>query len=364
MPAAPKILVIRFSSIGDIVLTTPVVRVLKSQLNAEVHFCTKTKFASLLTENPYIDRLHLLNDSDKPSQHKPQPATAEQQGQQQYNSLGSLAKALRAEKFTAVIDLHNNLRTRLLQPQVQLLGGSKWYRFDKLNFEKWLYTRFKIDRLPRVHIVDRYLAAAAPLGIKNDTLGLDYFIPEKDELPAEWLPEGFRQRFVALVIGGAHYTKRLPIEKLIELTDKINKPVVILGGPEDADVGEQLVQFFKPGSAAAEEELADRLNKRATVFNACGKLNLNQSASVVRQAQAVFTNDTGLMHIAAAFGKQIFSIWGNTTPLFGMYPYRTKFTVFENNKLSCRPCSKIGYPKCPKGHFECMRKQNFDFYLP
>ncbi|MGB0525201.1 MAG: glycosyltransferase family 9 protein, partial [Flammeovirgaceae bacterium] len=112
------------------------------------------------------------------------------------------------------------------------------------------------------------------------------------------------------------------------------------------------------------EEGLLELNKKALIFNACGKFNLNQSASLVQQARAVFTHDTGLMHIAAAFKKQVFSIWGNTTPLFGMYPYRTKFTVFENNKLSCRPCSKIGYKKCPKGHFKCMNEVIFDFYLP
>jgi ADP-heptose:LPS heptosyltransferase len=100
------------------------------------------------------------------------------------------------------------------------------------------------------------------------------------------------------------------------------------------------------------------------VYNACGKFNLNQSASLVKQARYVFTHDTGLMHIAAAFKKEVFSIWGSTIPGFGMYPYRTKFTVLENNRLDCRPCSKIGFEKCPKGHFKCMNDIVFDFYLP
>jgi ADP-heptose:LPS heptosyltransferase len=106
------------------------------------------------------------------------------------------------------------------------------------------------------------------------------------------------------------------------------------------------------------------MGKKTIVYNGCGKFNINQSASVIKKARYVFTHDTGLMHIAAAFKKEIFSIWGNTIPAFGMYPYRTKFTILENNRLSCRPCSKIGYNQCPKGHFKCMKELVLDFYLP
>ncbi|HZX73688.1 MAG TPA: glycosyltransferase family 9 protein, partial [Cyclobacteriaceae bacterium] len=105
-------------------------------------------------------------------------------------------------------------------------------------------------------------------------------------------------------------------------------------------------------------------NTRTVIYNACGKCNLNQSASIVKNADYVFSHDTGLMHIAAAFKREVISIWGNTIPDFGMYPYRTKFTVLENNNIGCRPCSKIGYAKCPKGHFNCMNKIEFDFELP
>jgi ADP-heptose:LPS heptosyltransferase len=139
-----------------------------------------------------------------------------------------------------------------------------------------------------------------------------------------------------------------------------------LGGKEDADVGENIARFFEKHLlySSNENELQNDLNKRAIVFNGCGKFNLNQSASLLKQSLAVFTHDTGLMHIAAAFKKQIFSIWGNTVPEFGMYPYKTPFSIFENKKLQCRPCSKIGHNKCPLGHFKCMNDVVFDFYLP
>ena len=334
-----KVLVIRFSSIGDIVLTTPVVRNLKTQLDdAEVHFCTKYQFRSIVEPNVYIDKVHYLQDS-----------------------LTTLVKTLKAEKYDYVIDLHRNLRTGIIKRRL----GVKSYAFDKLNWAKWLMVNLKINKLPNRHIVDRYMDAIAPLGVKMDSLGLDYFIPDNDVVPMDWLPDTHRKEYVAYAIGAQHNTKKLPLKRMIELCDKINKPIVLLGGPEDTENGEAIVRFFeKSDKSAPFEEGLTRMNKKALIYNACGKYSLNQSASLVKQARYVFTHDTGLMHIAAAFKKEIFSIWGNTTPLFGMYPYRTKFTVFENNKLNCRPCSKIGHSKCPKGHFKCMNDIIFDFYLP
>ena len=332
-----KVLVIRFSSIGDIVLTTPVVRVLKTQLSdAQVHYCTKKGYAGILKANPYIDKLHLLEGSIK-----------------------DLIQELKAEKFDYIIDLHHNLRSMLIKRRLGVPSSS----FDKINFDKWMMVNFKINRLPNVHIVDRYLAAAAPLGVKADELGLDYFIPEQDEVPMDWLPETHRSGYVAYAIGAQHNTKKLPLARMIELCDKINKPIVLLGGKEDADNGAEIERFFQQQDSSAYEEGLRELNKRTLIFNACGKFNLNQSASLVRQAKHVFSHDTGLMHIAAAFKKPIISIWGNTIPEFGMYPYRTQFTILEKKGLSCRPCSKIGYNKCPKGHFLCMNGIDFDFYL-
>jgi len=315
-----KILVVRFSSIGDIVLTTPVVRCLKTQIdNAEIHYVTKIQYQSILQDNPYIDKLFLLQES-----------------------LDELIRDLKNEKYDVVIDLHNNLRTRILKWKL----GVRSFSFNKLNIEKWLMVNLKINHLPDKHIVDRYLETIKSLGIKNDALGLDYFIPEKDEVPREWLPESHRNGFVAYAVGGQHETKKLPLVRMIELCKKINRPIVLLGGKEDFDNGERI---------------KDGLHE--TVINTCGKLNLNQSASLVKKASYVFSHDTGLMHIAAAFKKEVFSIWGNTIPAFGMYPYRTKYHSLENTQINCRPCSKIGFDKCPKGHFKCMNEMKLDFHL-
>lgn len=333
-----KILIVRFSSIGDIVLTTPVIRGLKKQLDAEVHFCSKKQFQGILTNNPYIDKVHLLN-----------------------SDFSTLLKSLKEEQFDVIIDLHHNLRSKRIKSALR----SKTYTFNKLNIQKFLLTAFKINRLPNRHIVDRYMDTVKELGVKNDHDGLDYFIPEKDEVELNWLPPSHQNGFVAFAIGGQHQTKQLPVKRMIELCDRINRPIILLGGPDDLEKANQIEDFFKPSTNRhLEKSLLEEFHKKTVIFNGCGKFNLNQSASILKQSIAVFTHDTGLMHIAAAFKKEIFSIWGNTVPEFGMYPYQTKFTIFEKKGLKCRPCSKIGYDKCPKGHFKCMNDVVFDFYIP
>jgi len=323
-----KILILRFSSIGDIVLTTPVIRALKQQVpGAQVHYCTKPNFKAIVATNPYLDKVHYLP-----------------------HNLKDLISELRAEKFDYIVDLHNNLRTRLIRSKL----GVPAQGFSKLNIKKWLLVNLKINQLPNIHIVDRYLAAAAKLGVKNDGQGLDYFIPPADEVDLATLPNTHQQSYVAFAIGAQHATKRLPLARMIELCAKINQPIILLGGKEDAATGEQIQQYFDNPNRTTNNE------QRTTIYNACGKYNLNQSASLVRQAEVVFSHDTGLMHIAAAFGKKIISIWGNTVPEFGMYPYQTEFKVLEHKNLKCRPCSKIGYPQCPQGHFKCMQEIQFE----
>jgi len=393
-----KILVIRFSSIGDIVLTTPVVRGLKLQLGGEVHFLTKNSFQNLLISNPHIDKVFSIE-----------------------KNVTEVLAQLKAEQYDYIIDLHKNLRSQ----QIRFALKAKYLTFDKINFEKWLMVNFKHNRLPSEHIVIRYLKAVESLGVKYDGGGLDYFFsfempsglkppdPLKGErdLPANLpsdlnlsadLDEQFRRvietkleiekedriegklehevndqsegkivgesfspfrgagglsfagkshpknlnksDYIAFAIGGAHATKRLPLSKIISICKKINQPIILLGGKDDATTGEEIVLNIK----------------ERTIFNACGKLTLDESAWVVKGATKVITHDTGMMHIAAAFQKEIISIWGNTIPEFGMYPfYKNEVklnTTIQVENLPCRPCSKIGFDKCPKGHFKCMNE--------
>jgi len=316
-----KFLIIRFSSIGDIVLTTPVVRCLRKKFpDAEIHFVTKAAFKDIVANNPYINKVHALGDNFE-----------------------LMMNELKKENFDYIIDLHHNLRTLRVK---RFLKGVKSFSYNKLNVEKFIYTKLKINLLPKKHIVDRNIETVEKLGVINDGLGLDYFIPEKDIVQDTEIPMSHKFGFIGIVIGATMATKKMPLHKLKELCNAIDHPIILLGGKEDLPIG------------YAVSQLDD-----TKIYNACGKFNLNESADLVRKAKLIISHDTGLMHIAAAFQKPIISVWGNTVPEFGMYPYYgvrspQEFSNIEVKKLSCRPCSKIGYDKCPKKHFKCMEEIN------
>jgi ADP-heptose:LPS heptosyltransferase len=289
--------------------------------DAEIHYLTKKQNASLLRENPFLTRTWLYD-----------------------KNFSELLPLLKAEKFDFIADLHKNLRSFYILLRLRKPYGT----LSKLNLKKWMIVNFRVDLLPRIHIVDRYFDAVKSLGIADDRKGLDFFIPSVDEVDLAVLPESFRQGYIAFVIGGKHLTKIFPEDKVAEVCRNVSMPVVLLGGEEDDLRGSRIEKLAGP-----------------SVWNGCGKFSINQSASLVRQADKVITNDTGLMHIAAAFGKNILSVWGNTIPEFGMSPYlegkeNARSLIFEVKGLTCRPCSKIGFEKCPKGHFRCMKEQDTD----
>lgn len=326
-----KILIIRLSSFGDIVLTTPVIRCLKNQMEGgvEIHYLIKKKFHEILKAHPQISKFHFVE-----------------------NDISEVIPGLKEENFDYIIDLHNNFRSFKVKQKL----GKLSFTVNKINIKKWLMVNFKWNVLPDVHIVDRYLETVKPFGIENDGIGLDYFIPTEDEIAQAALPPAHQKGYIAFVTGGNYFTKKLPAGKIISICLKLNTPVILLGGREDAAQGENILKEYNARNLYAGRE--------GYLFNGCGKYNINQSASIIRQSKKVITHDTGLMHIAAAFKKEIISIWGNTIPEFGMYPYYGKFPIkesrFQITDLPCRPCSKLGFPECPKGHFKCMNLQDDD----
>lgn len=316
-----KILVVRFSSIGDVVLTTPIVRCLKQQLNAEVHYVTKKSFATILQHNPNIDKLITIE-----------------------KSIDEVVGQLKSEQYDHVVDLHKNIRTYSLKKKL----GKPSTSFPKLNFQKWLLVQFKSDKMPNVHVVDRYFEAVKSLGVENDNLPCDYFIQSEDEIDVKQELGVKPKEYVAFAIGAQFETKVLPVHKIVEIVKEVKLPVVLMGGPTDTENAEKIVLQLKEFNVS--------------VFNAVGKFTLNQSASIVKQCKTLLTHDTGLMHIATCFSIPIISIWGNTVPALGMYPYQPRTIegskCFEVPNLSCRPCSKIGFHSCPKKHFNCMEFQD------
>lgn len=308
-----KFLIIRFSSIGDIVLTSPVVRCLKKQYpEAEIHFLTKKRNVDLLEANPYVDKIYFLD-----------------------HSLSVIITDLKKEKYDYIIDLHNNIRSLRVKYSLK----AKSYSFNKLNIKKFLLTKFKLNLMPDGHIVDRNLDTLRHFNVTNDGKGLDHFIPESDEYRIGDLPEPFRNGYVALVLAGTYFTKRMPETKYRQLVLQSDFPIVLLGGKSEKAMAANIVSW-----------------NSGNLIDFTGKLRINQSASLVKNARLVISNDTGLMHIAAAFHKKILSVWGNTSPELGMFPYLpgNGSEILEVKGLPCRPCSKLGYHHCPKKHFRCM----------
>jgi len=318
MSDGKKVLVVRFSSIGDIILTTPVYRALKQQINAEVHLITKRSFAFAIHGNPYIDKVITIE-----------------------NKVAEVADVLGMQNYDFVVDLHNNLRSM----QVKRLVSAPSASVKKLNLRKWMLVNLKWDVMPdEPHIVYRYMEAASPLGVRYDGRGMDFAIPDDAvvdiaDLTAGSLAAG---QFVALAVGTSTPTRSLEKWQLIELVNKISKPVVLLGGANERATAEEV--------AATDE----------TCYSLAGALSLQQSASVMMSSSVLIAPDTSLMHMGAALDHPMITVWGNTNERFGMTPFyregsEHKWHMVEVGGLKCRPCSKIGYDKCPRGHFKCIR---------
>lgn len=320
---AKKVLCIRRSAIGDVVVCTPVFRALATQLGAEVHVLTKPMPGSMLEGNPHVAKV--IHWREK-----------------------GLVATLKAERYDVVVDLHCNLRSHRLR----LALGVPALGYRKRNFAKKLLGR-GVDWLGEEHLLDRYFKALAPLGIHYDFGGLDYFAEAEMDWPLALqsrLKAPLKAGFIALVLGATHATKRMPATLLADLCRQANAQLVLLGGEDVKGLASQTLDLLDADS-------------RARVTDLCGELSLRQSAKLVEQAKGVITPDTGLMHVAAALHRPLVVVWGNTVPSYGMYPVLPKGQEMiahyaQVEDLKCRPCSRIGFEACPKGHFKCMRSQS------
>ncbi len=317
-----RLLFIRFSSIGDIVLTTPAVRCAKNQIpGVEIHFLTKLSMKDLMIGNPHIDHCHFLD-----------------------NNIDQAIAALKEIPFDYIIDLHQNIRSWKIKKAL----GVPAFSYKKLSLQKWLLAKLKLNFLPKTHVCERYIDTLQYFKVKNDGKGLDHFFPKDYSFKAANLPTSHLAGFVAFVIGASYFNKKMHIEKWIELAKQINKPIVLIGGKDDAASANEI--------AAAVPHF---------IYNATGKYDLKESASIIQMAQVVVSHDTGFLHVAAAFNKPTITIWGATSPAlqFEAYYSAVSTTPHFNSivpSLTCQPCSKQGESKCPQGHFACMRLQNIN----
>lgn len=319
-----KILIIRFSSIGDIVLASPVFRCVKQQLpDVEVHFLTKSAFKQVTEANPYIDYFHYYDDN-----------------------MDALMEVLSKKNFDHVIDLHNNIRSttirKKLKRPVQVI--------DKLSWQKFLLTKLNINVMPRIHITQRSLHTVNKLGVTDDGRGLDYFIPSDQKVFANDIPATHHAGFISIVIGANHFTKKMPVHKLQELCKKINHPIILVGGDMEKEAGDQI---------ASVDEMK--------IYNSCGKFSLQESADIIRQSKVVISHDTGFQYIACAFQRPVIALWGGTSPKLDVEPYYGSSLPSKHQNillnLRCQPCSRYGSDKCPLEHFNCMEKQDTDLIV-
>lgn len=310
-----RLLFIRFSAIGDIVLASPALRCAKQQIpGVEIHFLTKKSMKAVSEANPYVDHFHYF-DKD----------------------LSTIIQELKACNFDYIIDLHKNLRSL----RIRLALGVPYLSYNKLSVEKFLLTKFQVNRMADRHISMRSVDTLAPLGVSYDGKGLDYFVPSEVSQPV-FFPEGY----VALVIGASYATKKLPLDSLKVLCSQIPHPIVLVGGKEEVADGEALA-----------------LLDPTRIVNTCGAYSLHESALIVQKAKVVISHDTGMLYIACAFEKNVIAIWGATSPALQVEPFMpddSKARVFQSivPDLACQPCSNFGTKTCPKGHFACMQQQN------
>ena len=316
---APNILAVRFSSLGDLVLTTPLFRAIKrAHPSAKITLLTRAEYVPLFAHNPRIARVI---------------------GWDGVSPLRSITRELRPVQWTHRLDLHGSLRSLL----VRRLVGGHWHGYPKRRLARAIQVRFKKDVYrDRRHVVERYFDAALGLGLTPDDQPPEVFVPMEAASAADrFLREvGIADRtLVALVPGAAHFTKRWPEHHWAALTELLAAKglgILVLGGKPEAGIGERLAAIAgRRGASAA------------------GRFDLAGTAALLKRARVVVAGDTGVMHLATAVQTPVVTLLGPTVREFGFVPYNARSTILERD-LACRPCSKMGGPACPLGHHHCL----------
>lgn len=319
---APRILVVRFSAIGDLILTTPLLRALRNRYpKAHVTVVTKAALAPLLADNPRVNEV-VGWDPDEPWE--------------------QLVASLKARSFSHRLDLHGSLRSARLR---HALGG-RWGRYPKHRLARALLIRTKRNfyRHPR-HVADRYFDAARALGVVPDGGPAELFVRREAMAEADAFllthQLGTQRTLIAVAPGATHFTKRWPERHWLALMGRLTAraDVVILGSAEDAALAGRLAEAG--GARAA---------------SAAGRFDLQGTAALIKRSRSLAAGDTGLMHMGTAVGTPVVALYGPTVEGFGFFPYHARASVLQRTDLDCRPCSAMGTARCPLGHHRCMEE--------
>jgi lipopolysaccharide heptosyltransferase II len=329
MSVKPKnILILRLSSIGDILLTTAFVRQTRKALPvANITYVVKKEFQGLLKYNPNITKIIAYDSTTK------------------IKGLKSLNLFFRETNYDLVFDLHNNMRTNRV---LSGIDSKKIFKIKKNKIKRALLVYLKINSYKSIKTIpERYLDVGSTCGVKDDGLGLELFLSKenkKNDLAKSKKYDLIPSRYICFGPGAAHFTKMWSVnnyEKVIQkITTETDYKVALLG-------------------SSAEKGLLRSIQQNTNVVNLSGSLSLQESAEIISESAGLVSNDSGLTHMAAALQKPVLAIFGSTVEELGFFPYRADSTIIEND-LWCRPCSHVGRKKCPLGHFKCMRLTTVD----
>ncbi len=316
----PDVLVVRFSAIGDILLTTPLLRAIRTRYpGSRIAVLTKEEFVPLLSHNPNVSEVLGVGPDE---------------------SVVSIARRIRGVHYSHLLDLHGSLRSHALRR----LAPGPWRSYPKHRIERTALITIKRDiYADHRPVAERYFQAARGLAVDPDGGPPDFYLAEEaDEKAADVLAAmsiGRDRPIVAIAPGAAHATKRWPAEYWVDLARRITSTgadVAVLGGTDDTELGRRIAE------AAG-----------ANVASIAGTLGLQETGAVIRRAEALISGDTGVMHMATGVGTPVVALFGPTTRPFGFFPYRSNASVVELD-LPCRPCSAHGSARCPLGHHRCM----------
>lgn len=331
MPTPNKTLIIRLSSIGDIVLASPLLRVLRKKFpSSQIDFVTRKEYADLIRYNPNIN------------------VTFEFDATQGFKGLRYLKEKIRREQYDLVLDIHNNIRSRYLRCTV---GADDVITINKRVIARTILVKFKKNYYRDiVSVADRYIEPLQKYTIEKDTKGVELYIPDNIIFAVSRRMAIFELDRYKKIIGfcpsAKHSTKRWPQERFIEtgirLARELDAKILVFGGTMDKSMCSYIVQSINEASAA----------KPAADLS--GEFSLLETAAAMHFCDVVVTNDSGLMHIASAMKKKIVALFGSTVKEFGFFPIGERHVVLERKGLYCRPCSHIGLSECPEKHFKCM----------
>ncbi len=327
-----KILIIRLSSLGDVLLASPLLRQLREKFpTAQIDFLTRPEYSDLFRYNPHLTRVLLFDTTHS------------------FGYLWHWRARIGREGYDTILDIHNSLRSNILtrvpgfRTRIYRIRKNQWIRFLLVRFKINLYLKFHRRILP---VWEKYMRTAFSLGVRDADGHLELFLsPESEKTAVEFfnhLPGAGWE--IAVAPGARHFTKRWPEEFFSETITYLFREhgwrSLLLGSAAEVSTIENILARVPDGAA----------------ISVAGKFSILESAALIRRCRVLVSNDSGLMHVGNALGIPMVAIFGSTVRELGFYPERSAITILENAGLYCRPCSHIGRNECPEGHLRCLRE--------